>query len=108
MSLRRTGTAKTTGVLPAHVPDRSCYGPDSMAPCPQQATENDGAGSIAEQQAQLTPDVLLGGGKTAYDRRIRAGRYAGLTVGQKARKAISVLDHGHTSQIVETGTTTTG
>jgi alkaline phosphatase len=74
----------TPAVQTAHVATRSCYGPDNMAPCPTQATENGGPGSIAEQQAAIQPDLLLGGGSAAYQQTIKAGPFQGKSVQQKA------------------------
>ncbi|QGN33650.1 alkaline phosphatase [Microlunatus sp. Gsoil 973] len=74
----------TPAVQTAHVAERSCYGPDDMADCPAQDVRNGGPGSIAEQQAALQPDLLLGGGSAAYQQVIKGGRYAGMTVRQKA------------------------
>ncbi|KAA2259392.1 alkaline phosphatase [Solihabitans fulvus] len=70
----------TPAVLGAHVVDRKCYGPDTMAKCPKNAKENGGAGSISEQLVQTRPDVLLGGGKASFGQKVRAGEFAGKTV----------------------------
>lgn len=74
----------TPAVQTAHVAERGCYGPADMADCPAQDVRNGGPGSIAEQQAALQPDLLLGGGSAAYRQVIKGGRYAGMTVRQKA------------------------
>ncbi|GGM47404.1 alkaline phosphatase [Longimycelium tulufanense] len=77
----------TPAVLGAHVVDRSCKGPESMARCPSNAKENGGAGSIAEQLVQTGPDVLLGGGKNYFDQKVRAGEFQGRTVLEQATAA---------------------
>jgi alkaline phosphatase len=88
----RTGNVSTAELqdatpasLGAHVVDRDCKGPQSMRDCPSNAKENGGAGSIAEQQIETKPDVLLGGGKQYFDQTVQAGRYQGLTVLQQAQ-----------------------
>lgn len=76
----------TPAVLTSHVVSRDCKGPAATtAKCPVNATENGGAGSIAEQQVDVKPDLLLGGGKQYFDETITAGRFKGLTVAQKAQ-----------------------
>jgi alkaline phosphatase len=76
----------TPAVLGAHVVNRDCKGPAATtAKCPANATENGGAGSIAEQLVDTRPDVLLGGGRQYFDETVPAGRYKGLTVLQKAQ-----------------------
>jgi alkaline phosphatase len=76
----------TPAVLGSHVTDRSCYGPDDVSKtCPANATENGGAGSIAEQLTAHDIDVVLGGGKKAYGQTIKAGRDKGRTVLQAAK-----------------------
>jgi alkaline phosphatase len=75
----------TPAVLASHVVSRNCKGPDAMADCPGNATENGGAGSIAEQLIKTRPDVLLGGGKQYFDQTVKAGTYSGLTVLQQAQ-----------------------
>ncbi|AHH98446.1 alkaline phosphatase [Kutzneria viridogrisea] len=77
----------TPAVLGAHVVDRKCYGPDTMANCPANAKENGGAGSISEQLVQTRPDVLLGGGSASFDQKVRAGKFAGKTVLEQATAA---------------------
>ena len=76
----------TPAVLGSHVTSRDCKGPDeTTALCPTNATENRGAGSIAEQLVRTRPDVLLGGGSKYFDETVKAGRYQGLTVRQQAQ-----------------------
>ncbi|MCW2528923.1 MAG: phoA [Pseudonocardiales bacterium] len=75
----------TPAVLASHVVSRDCKGPQSMAPCPTNAKENGGAGSIAEQMVALAPDVLLGGGKQYFDQVVQAGAFKGKTVVQQAQ-----------------------
>jgi alkaline phosphatase len=75
----------TPAVLASHVVNRDCKGPQSMTTCLDNAKENGGAGSIAEQMIQVAPDVLLGGGKKYFDQTVQAGRYQGLSVLQQAQ-----------------------
>ncbi len=75
----------TPAVMSAHVTSRDCKGPANMATCPTNDIVNGGAGSIAEQQAVLQPDVLLGGGGAAFDQVVLGGTYAGLTVREEAQ-----------------------
>jgi alkaline phosphatase len=75
----------TPAVLASHVVSRDCRGPQSMAPCPTNAKENGGAGSIAEQMIALAPDVLLGGGKQYFDQVVQAGPFQGKTVVEQAQ-----------------------
>lgn len=75
----------TPAVLASHVVSRDCKGPQSMTPCPTNAKQNGGAGSIAEQMIATAPDVLLGGGKKYFDQIVQAGRYQGLSVLQQAQ-----------------------
>ena len=78
----------TPAVLGAHVVNRDCKGPAAtLTLCPQNAKQNGGAGSIAEQLVQTRPDVLLGGGKKYFDETIAAGRFTGKTVLQQASAA---------------------
>jgi alkaline phosphatase len=74
----------TPAVMVAHVPERSCYGPDTMGPCPTFATENGGLGSITEQLVATHPDIVLGGGATSFGQTIRGGANVGKTVNQVA------------------------
>jgi alkaline phosphatase len=77
----------TPAVLVSHVVNRDCKGPNEMATCTVNATENGGAGSIAEQMVSVRPDVLLGGGKAFFDETIKGGPFVGQTVGAKAQAA---------------------
>ena len=68
-------TARLTDATPAaamaHVDDRGCEGPrQTSQDCPQDATENGGPGSIAEQSVATGVDVLLGGGADRYEERV--------------------------------------
>lgn len=74
----------TPAVLAAHVNRRSCQGPADMAPCPQDAKNAGGPGSISEQMVDHHVDVLLGGGKRRFDQTITGGPHAGQTVIQSA------------------------
>ena len=82
-------TARLTDATPAapmaHVARRGCEGPDqTTTQCPQDATQNGGPGSIAEQSIDLGVDVLLGGGADRYDQTIPAGEFVGQTVTESA------------------------
>lgn len=77
----------TPAVQGAHVVNRDCKGPQAMAPCPGNAKENGGAGSIAEQLVQTKPDVLLGGGRKYFDQTVQAGEFKGKTVLDQARSS---------------------
>ena len=78
----------TPAVLASHVVNRDCKGPAAtLTLCPQNAKQNGGRGSIAEQLVQTRPDVLLGGGKKYFDETIAAGPYTGKTVLQQAQAA---------------------
>ena len=83
----RTGnvsTAEITDATPAgpmsHVRARGCQGPANMAACPQDAKQNGGPGSIAEQSIDHDVDVILGGGRGRYTQTITGGAYAGQSV----------------------------
>lgn len=72
MLLGNVSTARLTDATPAgamaHVAKRGCEGPSqTLAACPQDATQNGGPGSIAEQSIDHEVDVLLGGGADRYD-----------------------------------------
>lgn len=89
MLIGNVSTARLTDATPAgamaHVAKRGCEGPiQTTKDCPQDATENDGSGSIAEQSIDLGVDVLLGGGADRYDQQITAGDFAGQTVTDSA------------------------
>ncbi|WP_026543750.1 alkaline phosphatase [Arthrobacter sp. 35/47] len=89
MLIGNVSTARLTDATPAgamaHVAKRGCEGPvQTTKDCPQDATENDGPGSIAEQSIDLGVDVLLGGGADRYDQKIIAGEFAGQTVTDSA------------------------
>lgn len=100
----RTGnvsTARLTDATPAapmaNVASRACQGPeDTSSRCPQDATENGGPGSVAEQSVDLGVDVLLGGGADRYDQTIQGGEFAGSTVTEwaQARGYTVVRDAG--------------
>ncbi len=77
---RRTGsvsTADITDATPAaaaaHVNDRSCQDPTTMAACPAARTSAGGRGSIAEQLLATGVDVLLGGGQERLARMLEDG-----------------------------------
>jgi len=73
-------TDATPASFAAHVNIRMCEGPDitnggelygqPFSGCPSDATQNGGAGSIAEQLAKAPVDILLGGGAKFFDQSI--------------------------------------
>ena len=68
----------TPAVLVAHVTDRECYGPVATSKiCPENALQNGGAGSIAEQLLNARPDLALGGGARTFAEQAMAGRWQG-------------------------------
>jgi len=86
----RTGlvtTASLTDATPAafaaHISFRLCEGPDSMVDinykgiplggCPADLLANGGKGSIAEQLAMSSLDVMLGGGRKHFDQNTETG-----------------------------------
>ena len=78
----------TPAVLGSHVVNRDCKGPAVTSTlCPQNAKQNGGQGSIAEQLVQTRPDVLLGGGKKYFDETVTAGPFTGKSVLQQAQMA---------------------
>ena len=81
-------TAEITDATPAapmsHVKARACQGPANMADCPQDAKQNGGPGSIAEQSIDREVDVILGGGRARYEQTITGGPYVGQTVVDQA------------------------
>lgn len=89
----RTGnvtTASLTDATPAaamaNVAARACQGPaETSTRCPQDAAENGGPGSVAEQSIDLGVDVLLGGGADSYAQTIQGGQQAGTSVADWAR-----------------------
>ena len=105
----RTGnvsTAEITDATPAapmaHVVARACQGPANMAACPQDAKQNGGPGSIAEQSIDRGVDVILGGGRGRYEQTVTGGPYAGQTVVQQA------IAEGYTYVTDRTGLAATG
>ena len=86
-------TDATPAVLASHVVDRGCQGPENMTSCPDNAIENGGDGSIAEQMVNTMPDIMMGGGGARFDQTVQAGQYEGLTVRQQAQaKGYNVVD----------------
>ncbi|MFD1721361.1 alkaline phosphatase [Amnibacterium endophyticum] len=78
----------TPAVLESHVVSRDCKGPvATTASCAVNAKENGGAGSISEQEVATRADVLLGGGAKYFDEKITAGRFAGSTVRESAKRS---------------------
>ena len=90
----RTGNVTTSAIQDAtpaaqmaHVPSRSCQGPeDTTEVCPDSALENGGAGSITEQLLRTRPDVTLGGGFDTFDEESESGEYAGVTLLEQAER----------------------
>ena len=78
-------TDATPAVLASHVADRGCQGPSDMAACPQDAKQNGGPGSIAEQMVDHGVDVLIGGGAGRFAQTVAGGPFAGQTVAQQAQ-----------------------
>ena len=78
-------TDATPAVLASHVADRGCQGPANMAACPQDAKQNGGPGSIAEQMVDHGVDVLMGGGAGRFAQTVTGGPFAGQTVAQQAQ-----------------------
>lgn len=77
----------TPAVQVSHVTNRRCYGPESTSKsCADNALENGGRGSIAEQMLTTRPDVTLGGGAKTFGEKAKAGDYAGKTLLDQARE----------------------
>lgn len=78
----------TPAVLTAHVTDRNCKGPNETTRlCPENAVENDGRGSIAEQLVATRADVSLGGGGKYFDEPVAAGAHRGKSSLEVAKAA---------------------
>ncbi|MGT2426041.1 alkaline phosphatase [Amnibacterium kyonggiense] len=78
----------TPAVLESHVVDRDCKGPvATTAECAVNAKEHGGAGSISEQEVATRADVLLGGGAAYFGETVTAGRFAGRTVLESAKRS---------------------
>lgn len=70
----------------AHVAERKCYGPvETSKRCPQNALENGGAGSIAEQLLDTRADLVLGGGAATFAETAKAGKWKGRTLFDQAK-----------------------
>lgn len=78
----------------AHISARGCYGPvATTANCADEALENGGLGSIAEQLLNLRPDVVLGGGAATFTETAAAGPWEGQTLfDQAADRGYNVID----------------
>ncbi|MDK8511550.1 alkaline phosphatase [Corynebacterium bovis] len=77
----------TPAVEVSHVTNRRCYGPEATSKsCADNALENGGRGSIAEQMLTTRPDVTLGGGAKTFGEKAKAGDYAGKTLLDQARE----------------------
>ncbi|MDR1834147.1 MAG: alkaline phosphatase [Propionibacteriaceae bacterium] len=74
----------TPGAQVAHVSDRHCYGPGD-SDCGADALEKGGRGSIAEQLLTTRPDVAIGGGADAFEKKAAAGEYAGKSLFDQAQ-----------------------
>ena len=94
-------TDATPASFAAHVNIRMCEGPDitnggelygqPFSGCPSDATQNGGAGSIAEQLAKAPVDILLGGGAQFFDQSIPG---LSQTVSEWAQaQGVSVIRH---------------
>ncbi len=88
----RTGNVSTdsvTGATPAvqmaHVRMRNCEAPGDST-CLTDAKEQGGLGSIAEQAADSKMDLILGGGRSDFEKQIDFGPDAGKTVLQSAQR----------------------
>lgn len=106
----RTGNVTTSAIqdatpaaLMAHVPARSCQGPeDTTEECPDAALENGGPGSITEQMLQTRPDVTLGGGFDPFDEEAESGEYAGVTLLEQAeRRGFQLVEDADSLAAVE-------
>jgi len=67
----------TPAVQAAHVAARSCYGPDTVEQCGDDALDQGGLGSISEQIIGTRADLTLGGGAASFTQTARAGQYEG-------------------------------
>lgn len=90
-------TDATPAAFVAHVSSRLCQGPRGMTPrrrnrgCPSDLKANGGKGSIAEQMADSSLAVLLGGGARYFDQPIEDG--TGETVRERAvARGFRVID----------------
>jgi alkaline phosphatase len=108
----RTGNVTTSAIqdatpaaLMAHVPARSCQGPEETSEtCPDSALENGGPGSITEQMLRTRPDVTLGGGfETLEEEAAESGEYAGVTLLEQAeRRGFQLVEDADSLAAVET------
>ena len=77
----------TPAVQYSHVAERKCYGPEATSEkCAQNALENGGAGSIAEQMLATRPDLVFGGGAETFAEKAKAGDYKDKTLRQQANE----------------------
>ena len=107
----RTGNVTTSAIQDAtpaaqmaHVPARSCQGPEETAEtCPDSALENGGSGSITEQLLRTRPDVTLGGGlEILEEEEAESGEYAGVTLLEQAeRRGYQLVEDGDSLAAVE-------
>jgi alkaline phosphatase len=74
----------TPAVQAAHVAARSCYGPDSVVQCGDDALDQGGLGSISEQIIGTRADLTLGGGAASFRQTARAGQWSGQTLDAQA------------------------
>ena len=107
----KTGNVTTSAIQDAtpaaqmaHVPARSCQGPEETAEiCPDSALENGGSGSITEQLLRTRPDVTLGGGFETLEEEAASGEYAGVTLLEQAeRRGFHLVEDGDSLAAVET------
>ena len=87
----------------AHVPARSCQGPEETAEtCPDSALENGGSGSISEQLMRTRPDVTLGGGLETFEEKAESGEYAGVPLLEQAeRRGYQLVEDGDSLAAIE-------
>ena len=106
----RTGNVTTSAIqdatpaaLVAHVPARSCQGPEETTEtCPDSALENGGSGSISEQLLLTRPDVTLGGGLETFEERAESGEYAGVPLLEQAeRRGYQLVEDGDSLAAIE-------
>ncbi|MBN8867394.1 MAG: alkaline phosphatase [Solirubrobacterales bacterium] len=79
-------TGATPAVQMAHVRLRNCESPADEGVCGDDAKINGGLGSIAEQAADSDLDLIMGGGRSDFEKTITAGPDQGKTVLDSARR----------------------
>ncbi|PJJ63518.1 alkaline phosphatase [Compostimonas suwonensis] len=92
----------TPAVQVAHVNARSCYGPDSVTQCGDDALDKGGLGSISEQLLDTRPDITLGGGSASFQQSAKAGPWQGETLFEQAEdRGYQVIADGDELAAVE-------